>query len=230
VEHKTLICGYSAAPGLWHPYAYINGGGMNLEWFRKELVEKAIGEKRIDFEELNKAADELPASETDPYFIPHLGGRVCPGKPDLRGAWLQLSWNHTIGHLYKAVLEGVALEYKVYTNILGRLYESFKPRAIRVTGGGGRSILWNRLKADVLGIPVEVVSRSEGAPLGSALLAGYGAGIFPDLSAAADTWINTLTEVKPDTAKARLYEKRVARYELYMSAINRINSGSHQGK
>ena len=30
-----LGCGRSATPGLWHPYAYINGGGMNLEWFKR---------------------------------------------------------------------------------------------------------------------------------------------------------------------------------------------------
>ena len=34
----VLSCGRSAVPGLWHPYAYINGGGMNLEWFREQIA------------------------------------------------------------------------------------------------------------------------------------------------------------------------------------------------
>ena len=38
LSDRTLGCGQSAAPGFWHPYAYINGGGMNLEWFRKEIA------------------------------------------------------------------------------------------------------------------------------------------------------------------------------------------------
>ena len=38
MSEKTLGCGQSATPGLWHPYAYINGGGLNLEWFRKEIA------------------------------------------------------------------------------------------------------------------------------------------------------------------------------------------------
>ena len=36
--HRVLSWGRSAVPGLWHPYAYINGGGMNLEWFRREIA------------------------------------------------------------------------------------------------------------------------------------------------------------------------------------------------
>ena len=25
-------------PGLWHPYAYINGGGLNLKWFVERIA------------------------------------------------------------------------------------------------------------------------------------------------------------------------------------------------
>src|SRR5690606_41701655 len=31
MERKTLACGQSVIKGLWHPYAYLNGGGMNIE-------------------------------------------------------------------------------------------------------------------------------------------------------------------------------------------------------
>ena len=34
----VLGCGRSAVPGLWHPYAYINGGGLNLNWFAEQLA------------------------------------------------------------------------------------------------------------------------------------------------------------------------------------------------
>jgi xylulokinase len=37
IHSGTLGYGRSVTPGLWHPYAYVNGGGMNLEWFRREL-------------------------------------------------------------------------------------------------------------------------------------------------------------------------------------------------
>ena len=221
---KTLGCGQAATPGLWHPYAYINGGGMNLEWFRNELINWQRDEAQtISFETLNRLVEGLEPAQTDPLFIPHLAGRVSPGQPYLRGSWLGLTWNHSIGHLYKAALEGVALEYGIYMNVLKTLYSDFMPTEIRITGGGEKSAVWNQLKADVLGIPVIQIQRKEGAPLGSALLAGFGVGLFNDLDQAAKQWIDMGTTVQPEPARASFYQKRIVRYAEFMNAINRVS-------
>ena len=37
-KYDVLGWGRSATPGLWHPYAYINGGGMNLVWFAEQVA------------------------------------------------------------------------------------------------------------------------------------------------------------------------------------------------
>ncbi len=214
-EHRTLACGQSATPGLWHPYAYINGGGMNMEWFRKDLIGAA------SFDELERLAESLPAREDDPLFVPHLGGRVNPSQPALRGAWLGLSWSHGRAHLYRAVLEGVALEYGVYLAILQELYPGFRSTEVRVTGGGGRSALWNRVKADVLSLPVAPVARTEGAPLGAALLAGYGAGLFASLDQAAKTWVEPGEAVRPDAGLEKLVGSRMRQYIAALEALNR---------
>jgi xylulokinase len=213
--HRTLACGQSAVPGLWHPYAYINGGGLNMEWFRADITGAA------SFEELERLAEALPAREDDPLFVPHLGGRVNPSQPALRGAWLGLAWSHGRGHLYRAVLEGVALEYGVYLGILQGLYPGFRSTEVRVTGGGGRSHLWNRVKADVLGLPVAPVARAEGAPLGAALLAGFGAGLFPSLDQAARAWVKPGEAVRPAAGARELAGSRMRRYVAALEALNR---------
>ena len=225
LKHKTLGWGQSATPGLWHPYAYINGGGMNLEWFRKEIASWNIEaeNKQISFDDLNRLVEAIAPTSDDPLFIPHLGGRVCPSQPHLRGAWLVLTWNHTIGYLYKAVLESVALEYGMYMNILGALYDDFKPTEIRITGGGEKSRVWNQIKADVLGIPVVQIQRKEGAPLGSALLAGFGVGLFNDLTAAARQWIEMGETTQPILERQSFYQQRIARYADFMDAINKVS-------
>ena len=38
VSYRTLSCSKAAISGLWNCYAYINGGGMNLEWYRNKIV------------------------------------------------------------------------------------------------------------------------------------------------------------------------------------------------
>lgn len=222
LRNRVLACGRAATPDLWHPYAYINGGGMNLEWFRRNLsvFGKRGKEKQISFDDLNLAADLLPLHEDDPIFIPHLGGRVCPSQPNLRGAWAGLNWSHNGSHLYRAALEGVALEYGIYRNILLDLYPSLKVRELRITGGGEKSLLWNQMKADILNLPVVQIKKSEGAPMGVALLAGYGAGLFKDLRKAAAQWVVMGDSHKPRKMYGNYYRARLIKYELLLKILS----------
>jgi len=70
----------------------------------------------------------------------------------------------------------VALEYCLYRDGVRALNPELDIREVRITGGGQQSALWNQIKADALQTRIVRVSRGEGAPLGAALLAGYGAG------------------------------------------------------
>lgn len=218
-KHRVLSWGRSATPGLWHPYAYINGGGMNLEWFRTELGK--LGREAPELEALNRLAARLELSPDDPIFVPHLGGRVSPSWPGIRGAWAGLTWSHSVAHLYRAILEGVALEYAVYRDALLGLGCAKRLTELRVTGGGEKSALWNQIKADALQTRVVQVSRSEGAPLGSALLAGYGVGVLKNLNRAASAWIRTGRAFKPVRKRSRVYEQRLVRYRSLLEALNR---------
>jgi xylulokinase len=218
----VLSCGRSAVPGLWHPYAYINGGGMNLEWFREHVAGafSAAGQPLPEFETLNALAAAVQPAEDDPIFIPHLGGRVSPSQPRLRGAWVGLTWSHGPGHLFRAVLEGVALEYGIYRRTLESLFGPGTVLEIRVTGGGEKSAVWNRIKADTLGVPVVQVTGAGGAPLGSALLAAHGVGALPDLHDAASRWITTGTVTEPDTGRAAVSRRRIERYASLLTAMD----------
>ncbi len=213
-DEKAMIlsCGRAAVPMLWHPYAYINGGGMNLEWFR--------GLSALDFDRLNEMAASVTPALDDPIFVPHLGGRVSPSQPDLRGAWVGLSWSHGTGHLFRAVLEGVALEYGIYLRTLESLFGTGTVSEVRVTGGGEKSAVWNRIKADTLGVPIVQVVGAGGAPLGAALLAGYGEGTLRDIEEARSRWIRTGTITQPDPRRVEAGRRRTARYAALLESIN----------
>jgi len=217
VRAGVLGCGRAATPELWHPYAYINGGGMNLEWLRREFG------NGLDFDALNRLVGKIAPDASDPLFIPHLAGRVSPGWPRLRGAWAGLTWSHSTGHLYRAILEGVALEYRLYKETLMALYPRLKVRELRITGGGEKSAVWNTIKADALNCRVVQIAASEGAPMGAALLAGFGVGLVDDLDKAATQWIATGVAASPDRRLARLYE---VRYRRYVALLNKMNEWS----
>lgn len=214
-RQRMLACGQSAVPGLWHPYAYINGGGMNLEWFRRELADG-----KLALDRLNKMASAIEPNAAMPIFVPHLSGRVCPAQPDIRGAWIGLSRDHTAADLYRAALEGVALEYALYRQSLSALYGNMKIKELRVTGGGAKSSLWNQIKADALQTPMRCVARDEGAPLGAAMLAGWGVGALPSLPEGAMQWIGLAEAVRPRRPLARLYAARLKRYEAILTHLN----------
>jgi xylulokinase len=217
----VLSCGRSAIRGLWHPYAYINGGGMNLEWFREQIAGRLPGAAGApDFDRLNELAGAVAPAEDDPIFIPHLGGRVSPAQPRLRGAWVGLAWSHGPGHLYRAVLEGVALEYGIYLRTLEGLFGAGTVTEVRVTGGGEKSAVWNQIKADTLGVPIVQVMGAGGAPLGSAMLAGYGEGTLRDIEGTAAQWVRTGTVTAPDPRQVRVGRRRTERYAALLESIN----------
>ncbi len=218
-ELGVLGWGQSATPGLWHPYAYVNGGGLNLEWFATELAGRQKSETSKTLRQLERRAARLEPQGSDPIFIPHLGGRNSPSRPDLRGAWAGLTWSHTAGHLYRALLEGVALEYCIYLEGLERLNPELEIKEIRVTGGGEKSELWNRIKADTLGVRVVQVTRQEGAPLGAALLAGFGVGLFSSLDRTAGQWIKTGSVFSPDARLGEHYASRRKRYQQLLQQL-----------
>ncbi|MFZ5832963.1 MAG: xylulokinase [Planctomycetota bacterium] len=216
---RTLGWGQSATTGLWHPYAYINGGGMNLEWFAREFMQSGKAPSQKTLERLNRLASDIAPCMEDPMFVPHLGGRMSPSEPKLRGSWAGLHWSHTAGHLYRATLEGVALEYCLYRDVLQSVNPELAIREVRVTGGGEKSDLWNQIKADALGVPLVQIDRHEGAPLGVALLAGYGVGLFKSLESAAAQWIHRGTVVRPARKLGEHYRSRLARYKRLLEAL-----------
>jgi xylulokinase len=221
LRHRILGCGQAATPGLWHPYAYINGAGMNLEWFRTEVISRRGGKMgEATLAELDQAAASIGPDKTAPFFVPHLGGRVSPGWPRLRGSWAGLHWQHRSSDLYRSMLEAVALEYRIYQQVARELYPELRLTELRVTGGGEKSELWNRIKADVLQLPVVQIAHPEGAPLGAALLAGFGVGVFPDLDRAARKWIATGRRTAPDRKHARHYARRFDRYQELLELLN----------
>ena len=64
-----------------------------------------------------------------------------------------------------------------------------------MTGGGAKSILWRQILADVLDTELVTVNTTEGAAYGAALLAGVGAGAWPDVDAACEATIQVVDRV-----------------------------------
>ena len=216
IDNRALLTMRSVIPGLWHPLAYIAGGGQALTWFRDQFFNAVRGETQLEedlYAEMDAIAREAPLGAEDLYFSPHLSGRICPATPEMRGAWIGFSFSHRQSHFFRSILESVAYEYAYYLNILKELIPNLSLTEARVIGGGARSDLWNQIKADVHGVPYLRLDRSEFGTWGSAMIAGKAAGIYDDLATTAyDHARPTGDTVAPDADRHANYQSHIARY------------------
>ena len=216
VSSGILGCCASVMDGLWYSYAYINGGGMNPEWFA-DLFGSSKDSSR--FRDLEEAASQVEDSLSLPLFIPHMAGRVMPSSPELRGSWAGMNWKHGKGELFRAVLEGVALEYGIYRDAALALCSDLSIREIRVTGGGEKSALWNVMKSGVLQAPVVRIKQNQGAPLGTAMVAAVAAGVFPSFRDASAAWVATGERITCSQDRWEYFSRRLERYRELMRVM-----------
>jgi len=216
MHHRALLTMRSVIPGLWHPLAYIAGGGQALTWYRDQFFNAFRGEPQEAedlYTQLGEFALKAPLGSDDLYFSPHLSGRICPATPEMRGAWVGFSFSHRQEHFYRAVLEAVAYEYAYYLRILKELIHNLNLMEARVIGGGARSEVWNQIKAHVLGVPYLRLDRSEFGTWGAAMIAGKAAGVYDDLAQIAYENARALGDpFVPDKEKHEQYRAHVNRY------------------
>lgn len=218
VEFETLVQMPSPIEGLWHPMAYINGGGLCVRWFRDEFT----GKPAVSYDELMQEAKNLPAGSEGILFIPHFGGRVLPNNPYVKGSFVGLDWKHGRGHMYRAVMEGIAYEYAYYFNILKQEHKGAKFGKLYTTGGGAKSPLFNQIKADVLGIPVVAYEQGETALAGSAIIAGCGAGVFADYRDPMKNLGKEGASFEPNMENHEKYQKYADQYLNVIDALGSV--------
>ena len=195
-----------AIPGRWHFMGVMLSAAGSLQWYRDTLA------PGMDFAQLIAEAEDIPAGSEGLQFLPYLSGERTPHPDPLaRGAFIGLTVRHTRAHLTRAVLEGVAFGLKdSFTLIqnagLGEI------RQVRASGGGTKSALWRQILASVLGAELVTVNTSEGAAYGAALLAGVGAGNWPDVDTACRAAVGITGSQQPDAAQAAAYHQA---YQVY---------------
>ena len=139
--------------GVTLPFGGVLAGG-NLSWFA------GLFDNRDDpalFSRLDQEAAGIPPGSEGLVFLPYLMGERTPiWDPNARGAFIGLSSRHQRGHLYRAILEGVAFAFRQIAEIVeGDQSKDIHLQSITAIDGGARSPLWRQIFADVLRQPIE---------------------------------------------------------------------------
>jgi xylulokinase len=68
---------------------------------------------------------------------------------------------------------------------------------IRITSGGAKSRFWVQMLADMFGRPCATLECDEGPAYGAAILAGVGAGVWPDVVTACEKVVRVRERTEP---------------------------------
>jgi len=206
---KRVLCSCHAIPGSWVQEASIFTSGSVLRWFRDQIgqAECMNAEEGQDpYDLITTEAEISPIGANGLLIIPHFVGAGAPHwNPYAKGIIFGLSLGHERRDLYRAVLEGVAYEIRKNIEVFKDL--GIEPNELKLTGGGSRSDFWNQIIADVLGITCVRNLNEEATSLGAAILAASGAGVFPDISKAAENLCKVDKKWLSNAARHEFYDK-----------------------
>ncbi len=214
---------HQSATNFWTNFACVpnqylyesNGvrrGMWTLTWFLDllgdEVAERAasLGLSREEY--IEREAERVPAGSDGLMTV--LDWLAPTDKPFRKGMMLGFDARHTRGHIYRSILEAIALTMKDHVDAmcaeLGITLEE-----IVVSGGGSRSPLFMRIFADVFGIPssrnVDVNGDGGGASLGAAICAAVATGVHPDFKIAAASMSTGRERFVPDPANCTVYAR-----------------------
>ncbi len=206
-----------ALPDRWHLMGVMLSAAGSLRWYR-DTVAPGAGFDAL----LAPAADVAPGSE-GLLFLPYLTGERTPHPDPLaRGAFVGLTVRHTLPHMTRALLEGVAFGLRDSFELM-RATGLAGISQVRITGGGARSPLWCQILADVLGVELATVNTTEGAAYGAALLAATGAGAFATVEEACAATIQVTGSTTPGPACAAYDELYPLYRDLYPALCPTFN-------
>jgi xylulokinase len=190
-------------PEFCVPVGTMQTAGGALDWF-DSLLHDGKEQSKL-YEELNLAASFVPPGGNGLIFLPYLLGERSPyWNPHARSAFIGLAMPDRRAELARAVLEGVAFNLRIILDIL--LSRGAKVHAMRLIGGGGKSLVWRQILADIFNLPLLVVNLPAAATaMGAALAGGIGVGIFPDYSVIRDL-VPVTEDATPDPKTRERYE------------------------
>lgn len=178
-----------ALPGRWHVMGVMLSAAGSYRWLREAVAPDQ------SYADLDEAAREVPPGAGGLVFLPYLSGERTPHPdPAARGAFVGLTVRHGLGHLARAVMEGVGYGLRDVFRLVSSQVEVSE---VRVSGGGTSSTTWLEIIAGILGRPVLVAAYRESAARGAAMLAATGDGRFRSVPEAVDACVHLDTEIEP---------------------------------
>ncbi len=210
---------HTAPTNFWTNFACIpnrylyesNGvrrGMWTLTWFLDllgdEVAEKAVSMQLTREGYIEREAALVPAGSDGLMTV--LDWLATTDKPFRKGMMLGFDARHTRGHVYRSILEAIALTMKFHVDSMSDEL-GISLTELVVSGGGSNSPLFMQIFADVFGIPASRSVDGGGASLGAAMCAAAAVGVHADIESAVFRMSKRRESFTPDAARQDVYRR-----------------------
>ncbi|MBA7573610.1 Xylulose kinase [subsurface metagenome] len=224
IEPIPLLPSYPSAVPDYHTIeVQIYRGFWMVSWFKKEFgyqEEQEAFLQGVTPETLfDKMVDDIPPGSMglvlQPYWTP---GLKLPG-PEAKGAIIGFGDVHTKGHVYRAILEGLAYALREGKERIEKRTH-IPITSLRVSGGGSQSRNAMQVTADIFGLPTARPHVYETSGLGAAIDAAVGLGLHADFESAVRAMTHVGEVFEPNRENRELYDRLY--HDVYEKMYRRL--------
>lgn len=220
---KSFINRCHVVDGTWIYQGALSHTGASYQWFRdnfySEVMEKAKDSSEA-FGFMNKEAEQSPPGSGGVVFLPYMQGERSPiWDSYARGVFFGMTLETTRKDFNRAIMEGCGYGLRQLSEIAEQITGIHITKFASI-GGGAKSEIWAQIKADITGKDIEILDMNDMAPVGAALLAGVGSGIYPDVVSASEKVEKKVFKViKSSNENQKVYDRG---YQIYTNLYPQI--------
>ncbi len=203
---QGLTTEFDAQHARFNPAVQWVGSGI-MEWIGKLYFADVVGTDRY----YPTMISEGQQAGVGANGVRLQGSFAATNKPVGLGQITGLSMHNQRGQIYRAALEYMALQLKNGLQVLQQV-SGFQAESLICVGGGSKNPLWNQIRADVLGLPLDIVDVAESTVLGAAMFTFAGVGVYESAEAAQQ-------QMQPK--KQRIYpSEQAVQYQQWLAQLN----------
>ncbi|MDR0443412.1 MAG: xylulokinase [Treponema sp.] len=222
IDPTGNLAAFCSSTGGWLPLLCTMNCTVASEEFRSLF--------NLDVKDFDAEAAKAPIGADGIVVLPFFNGERTPNLPNGRASVNGITAaNFKRENLARAALESAIFGMRI--GLEGFKVLGFKPKEIRLTGGGAKSPIWQSIAANVMNLPVRIPIGTEAAALGGAIQALWCLQTQKGLENQEDKKkikIEDLAEehvtlgaaVKPEKKDVKKYDDAYAAYSRYLGALS----------
>jgi len=221
-----------ALPNQWMVEGIGFYHGFVMRWFRDGFChrekEQAIGRGQDPYRVMEELASSIPPGSggVQAIFSDIMNARHWKhAAPSLMGFDVLKPDSTGKAACIRAIEENAAYTSRGHLDIVSE-FSGYTPEEAVFCGGSSKGLLWPKIMADVLGLPMKIPVVKEATSLGSLICAGVALGWYGSFGEAAEYIVKWEREVEPEQSNIQIYEEHYRRWrEIYRHALSIVEAG-----